>query len=111
MASPRRIAITTLSLLLLAGCKTVGLVELMLQERQYEEDRLLAAEIEGELAADPHLAGAGIEVDVFLKEVTLRGPLEGASAERARQIARAVPLVEEVAFVAADAEHIGARDD
>jgi osmotically-inducible protein OsmY len=78
---------------LLAGCRTVDLAQLMLQERQYAEDRLIAAEIRGELAADPRLDAAQIEVGVFLKHVTLSGRADPPQAERAVAIAEAVPLV------------------
>jgi osmotically-inducible protein OsmY len=78
---------------LLVGCRTIDLAQLMLQERQYAEDRLIAAEIRGELAAAPGLDAAQIEVDVFLKHVTLSGRADPSQAARAVAIAEAVPLV------------------
>jgi osmotically-inducible protein OsmY len=94
-----------------AGCSTTDLLRLALQERQYAEDRLLEAQIRGELAADPALAGSAIEVDVFLKQVRLRGSADPQQFARAHAIAAAVPLVEQVALGAAPQLARGDDDD
>jgi osmotically-inducible protein OsmY len=82
---------------LLIGCRTLDMAQLVLQERQYAEDRLIAAEIRGELAARPQLDGARIDVDVYLKQVTLAGRAQPAQALLAVRVAEGVPLVVGVA--------------
>jgi osmotically-inducible protein OsmY len=93
---PVRGASLLLMLAAASGCQTVDMAQLLLQERQYAEDRLLAAEITGEFAADPILADAGIDIDVYLKQVTLRGHADHEQARRALIVAEAVPLVANV---------------
>jgi osmotically-inducible protein OsmY len=106
---PRRLLLLLVAAALATGCRTLDLAQLMLQERQYAEDRLLAAEIAGELVAEPRLAGAAIDVDVFLKQVTLSGQADPAQAARAVEIAGKVPLVAGVSDALRRAD--GARGD
>ena len=104
-----RAGIVPACVLLVAGCETLGyytsqiqgvspmkLVPLYFQEKQYVQDRRLVAAVQGALAADPALAGAGIEVDAYLKQVMLRGLDDPALAQKAAAAARAVPGVESV---------------
>lgn len=64
-----------------AGIGPAGLVPLYFQEKQYVTDRELEAKVRGALAAR---GMHEVEVDVYLKEVTLRGD------PRAVEIARRV---------------------
>ena len=104
-------AFLTLAAALLAGCGTLEfytgqiqgispakLVPLYFQEKQYVEDRRLVAAVRGALAAEPALRGADIEVDAYLKEVTL-APVSasGDALARAVEVARRVPGVKSAA--------------
>jgi hypothetical protein len=95
-----RLAWLLLVLPLSAGCGLVGfyrdetagiapakLVPLYFQEKQYVADRELEAKVRGALAAR---GMRDVEVDVYLKEVTLRGD------PRAAEVARSVYGVESV---------------
>lgn len=69
----------------LAGCDMLKLAD---QERQYVRDRQILTRVEGVLAADPALADERIDVRVFLRDVTLSGPVEDAAdRERAAELA------------------------
>lgn len=70
-----------------AGISPAKLVPLALQEKQYVTDRNLEAKVRGALAARGMHA---VEVDVYLKQVTLRGD------PRAAAVARSVHGVESV---------------
>ena len=95
-----RLAWLLLMVALLAGCGLVGfyrnetagispaeLVPLYFQEKQYVTDRELEAKVRAALAAQ---GVREVEVDVYLKEVTLHGD------SRAAEIARSVYGVESV---------------
>jgi hypothetical protein len=80
-----RSLLTASLLMLLPGCQALGMLKLAEQEQQYIADRRLQARLLGEFAADPSLAGARVEVDVFLLDVTLRG--EVGAGQQARMLA------------------------
>jgi len=71
----------------LPGCQALGMLKLAEQEQQYVADRRLQARLLGEFAADPQLAGARVEVDVFLLDVVLRGDADVAQQARMLAIA------------------------
>lgn len=81
--APRSMAAALAAVLLLGGCELVSfyrnetagigaseLVPLYFQEKQYVTDRDLEAKVRAALAAQ---GLRDVEVDVYLKEVTLRG--------------------------------------
>jgi osmotically-inducible protein OsmY len=95
--------------LLVAGCslaefyakETEGigpakLLPLYFQEKQYVQDRTLEAKVKGALAADPALAGTGIEVGVYKGEATLSGRVTPEQARQAARTAKSVLGVESV---------------
>lgn len=92
----RQAALVALLLPLLGGCQTAKLIGLYFQEKQYVEDRVLVAKLQGELAAHPNLEGADIGVDAYLKNVSLSGVATPAQAAQAEAIARAMDDVESV---------------
>jgi osmotically-inducible protein OsmY len=92
-----------IGLLLLSGCEMLGvyrhetagispveLLPLYGQEKQYVTDRDLEAKVRAALAAQ---GMRGVEVEVYLKDVSLRGGDPGAL-----EIARAVHGVKSVRF-------------
>jgi osmotically-inducible protein OsmY len=79
------------ALMALSGCEQLRLLPLYFQEKQYVEDRELVAKIKGAMLAAPELQGTAIEVDAYLKDVTLRG-----SAQSRDQAARAVEIAKSV---------------
>lgn len=91
-----RLAALAVALALSSGCQTAKLIGLYFQEKQYVEDRVLIAKLQGELAAHPELEGADIGVDAYLKNVALTGIATPAQAARAEAIAHAMDDVESV---------------
>lgn len=108
--APASKAFLTLGAALLAGCEALQfytgqiqgispakLVPLYFQEKQYVEDRRLVAAVRGALAAEPGLRVADIDVDAYLKEVTL-APVSASeeALARALEVAHRVPGVKSV---------------
>ena len=74
-------------LLAVPGCQAINMLKLAEQEHQYVGDRRLQARLAGEFAAEPRLAGARIDAEVFLLDVTLIGHADPAQRALALAIA------------------------
>ncbi|MGQ0546117.1 MAG: hypothetical protein ACT4P3_12405 [Betaproteobacteria bacterium] len=72
-----------------AGISPAELVPLYFQEKQYAEDRELEGKVRGALAAK---GMREVEVDVYLKEVTLQGGPEAAAVARSVRGVKSVRL-------------------
>ena len=71
-----------------AGISPLELAPLAAQERQYVEDRNLEAKVKSTV-------GPGVEVDVYLKDVTLKGA-SPSTLEAMRDAVRKIPGVKKV---------------